>query len=226
MNSFLATALSTLRRRSDEEAMCRVKTCDDHQEFTRLMRKWEHPVYRLCTRLTGDPARGEELKQETFLRLFQYRKDYVPSARFSTFLWRIALNLCRDEFRRQERRRQFLTSAGTLAADADDDERNEPVSEMPGPDATAARLEEGELVRQAVLRLPEVYRTVLVLRHYEDLKLGQIAEILGIPEGTVNSRMAEALTRLSRALQPKLNPAPATAVPLPALINVRKSTVL
>lgn len=206
--------------------MCRVKKSDDHQEFTRLMRKWEGPVYRLCTRLTGDPARAEELKQETFLRLFQSRKDYAPAARFSTFLWRIALNLCRDEFRRQERRRQFLTTAGRLAADADDNERNEPVSETPGPDATAARREEGELVREAVLRLPEIYRTVLVLRHYENLKLAQIAEILGIPEGTVNSRMAEALTRLNRALQPKLRPAPGATVPLTTLINVRKSTVL
>jgi len=63
-------------------------------------------------------------------------------------------------------------------------------------------MEEGELVRQALLKLPEIYRTVLVLRHYEDLKLAKIAEILEIPEGTVNSRMAEALSRLSRLLEP------------------------
>jgi len=63
-------------------------------------------------------------------------------------------------------------------------------------------LEEGELVRQALLKLPEIYRTVLVLRHYEDLKLSKIAEILEIPEGTVNSRMAEALARLTRLLEP------------------------
>jgi len=58
-------------------------------------------------------------------------------------------------------------------------------------------------VRQALLELPEIYRVVIVLRHYEGLKLTKIAEILEIPEGTVNSRMAEALSRLSRILEPK-----------------------
>src|SRR4030095_3489342 len=72
------------------------------------------------------------------------------------------------------------------------------------PDSQAADQEEGELVRQALLKLPEIYRTVLLLRHYEGLKLGKIAEILEVPEGTVNSRMAEALARLTRILQPQL----------------------
>jgi RNA polymerase sigma-70 factor, ECF subfamily len=67
-----------------------------------------------------------------------------------------------------------------------------------------ANMEEGEYVRQALLRLPEIYRTVLVLRHYENLKLSEIAEVLEVPKGTVNSRMTEALTRMSRMLEPKL----------------------
>ena len=90
-------ALSTLARlcsRSDEEAMTRVKTHDDEREFARLMKRWEEPIRRLCARMTGDLHRGEDLKQDTFLRLFEKRKQYEPSARFSTFLWRIALNLC------------------------------------------------------------------------------------------------------------------------------------
>jgi DNA-directed RNA polymerase specialized sigma24 family protein len=79
-------------------------------------------------------------------------------------------------------------------------------------------MEEGEMVRQAVLQLPEIYRTVIVLRHYQDLKLSKIAEVLDIPEGTVNSRMAEALARLSRMLQPKLR-----VVPQPAAVPEPKS---
>jgi RNA polymerase sigma-70 factor (ECF subfamily) len=194
--------LSLFRPRSDEEAMWRVKLYDDHADFARLVQCWEKPIYALCVRLTGDPHRGEDLKQETFLRLFEKRKDYEPKAKFSTFLWRVALNLCYDEIRRQERRREFLN--------ADEDNRDhpeEPMAESPGPDTRTAQSEESELVRQALLGLPEIYRTVLVLRHYENLKLKQIAEILEIPEGTVNSRMAEALARLSRALEPKLRPA-------------------
>ena len=68
-----------------------------------------------------------------------------------------------------------------------------------------AEREEGELVRRAVLQLPEIYRGVLVLRHYENLKLREIAEILEIPEGTVNSRLAEGMAQLTRILEPQFD---------------------
>jgi RNA polymerase sigma-70 factor (ECF subfamily) len=203
MKGLAFSTLSLLCSRTDEDAMWRVKTHDDHHEFSRLVKRWEEPIRRLCTRMTGDPHRAEDLRQETFLRLFERRKDYQVTGRFSTYLWRIALNLCYDELRRQERRQEFVRDQepGEAAGEAPDG-----VAEGPGPDAWAAQQEEGELVRQALGRLPEIYRTVLVLRHYEDMKLAKIAEILEIPEGTVNSRMAEALTRLSRMLEPKLAP--------------------
>lgn len=185
--------------------MCRVKSHDDEQEFARLMKRWDEPIRRLCARMTGDLHRGEDLKQDTFLRLFEKRKDYQPTARFSTFLWRIALNLCYDELRRQQRRRELL-SHPQPESDAHDPEGSslETAAEGLGPDQHTVQLEEGELVRQALLQLPDIYRTVVILRHYQDLKLARIAEILEIPEGTVNSRMAEALSRLSRLLEPKL----------------------
>ena len=185
--------------------MCRVKTHDDDAEFARLMKRWEGPIRRLCTRMIGDIHRGEDLMQDTFLRLFQKRKSYEPTGKFSTFLWRIALNLCYDELRRQHRRREFFQEPEPGEGEAD---LSEEVSDRPGPDLRAAQLEEGELVRQALLQLPEIYRTVLILRHYEDLKLARIAEVLEVPEGTVNSRMAEALSRLSRLLEPKLRAEP------------------
>ena len=200
--------------------MERVKTHGDHQEFARLVKRWEEPIRRLCARMTGDPHRGEDLKQETFLRLFEKRKEYQPTGRFSTFLWRIALNLCYDELRRQQRRGEFRSDASARA----DEESPEVAADAPGPDLNAAALEEGELVRQAVLQLPEIYRAVVVLRHYQDLKLVKIAEILEIPEGTVNSRMAEALSRLSRILEPKFK---GTLVPLPQPAQLpRESFVL
>jgi RNA polymerase sigma-70 factor (ECF subfamily) len=182
--------------------MWEVRCHDDHRAFGQLVRRWENPICSLCTRMTGDPHRGEDLKQETFARLFEKRKDYRPVGRFSTYLWRIALNLCQDELRRRERRREFLVAAGP-------DETGGGLEDCPAaeptPDLCAAQLEEGELVRQALLQLPEIYRAVLVLRHYHDMKLSKIAEILEVPEGTVYSRMAEALARLSRILEPKLS---------------------
>ena len=71
------------------------------------------------------------------------------------------------------------------------------------PHNEAAGNEEAELVRRALMRLPEIYRTALVLRHYEGLKLNKIAEVLEIPVGTVNSRISEGLARLTRLLAQK-----------------------
>jgi RNA polymerase sigma-70 factor (ECF subfamily) len=152
--------------------------------------------------MTGDLHRGEDLKQETFARVFEKRKSFQPSARFSTWLWRIALNLCYDELRRINRR-------GETPLDADENAtstgRPELAADTPAPDAQMAVREEGELVRRALLQLPEIYRGVLVLRHYENLKLREIADILEIPEGTVNSRLAEGLAQLTRLLEPQFD---------------------
>jgi RNA polymerase sigma-70 factor (ECF subfamily) len=71
---------------------------------------------------------------------------------------------------------------------------------MPSPDHSLADKERGEWVRRALLRLAEPYRSVLILRHYENLKFREIADVLDVPEGTVKSRMAEALTQLERLL--------------------------
>src|SRR5580765_7662028 len=91
---------------SDEQAMWRVQTEDDERALALLVRRWEGPIQRLCLRMTGDVQRGEDLAQETFVRVFAKRSDYQPEGRFSTWLWRIALNLCYDELRRRRRREE------------------------------------------------------------------------------------------------------------------------
>jgi RNA polymerase sigma-70 factor, ECF subfamily len=180
--------------------MWRVQTEDDHRAFAQLVERWSGPIRDLCCRMTGDVHRGEDLKQETFARIFEKRKSYRQSGRFSTWLWRVALNVCYDELRRTRRR-------GEVPLELEGEERFAGAETIPADDAPDLRLavqEEGRLVREALLRLPEIYRTVLVLRHYESLKLAKIAEVLEIPEGTVNSRMAEGLARLTRILEPQL----------------------
>jgi RNA polymerase sigma-70 factor, ECF subfamily len=191
------STLSLLFCTTDEQAMLRVQAEEDHHAFAQLVARWEEPIRRLCTRMVGDPHKGEDLKQEAFARLFAKRKAYQPTGRFSTFLWRIALNACYDELRRVKRRAESaLDEDGVEALDAHESELDDPRSQAVGN-------EEAELVRRALLRLPEIYRSVLVLRHYEGLKLNKIAEVLEIPEGTVNSRIAEGLSRLTRILEPK-----------------------
>jgi len=187
---------------SDEQAMWRVQLDGDQSAFAQLVRRWEVPLQRLGARMTGDAHRGEDLAQETFARVFARRKEYEANGRFSTWLWRIALNLCYDELRRRQRRGESsLDDAGGEGAAV----MEAFVASEGAPDKSLAERERGELVRQTLMSLPEMYRTVLVLRHFENLKFCEIAEVLDVPEGTVKSRMAEALTQMSRLLKLRLN---------------------
>jgi len=192
----MPNALASLFATSDEQLMWRVKLESDPHAFATLMSRWEKPIQRLCLRMTGDSHRAEDLAQTAFTRVFAHRADWQPTAKFSTFLWRVALNLCHDELRRTNRRAEC--SLDELS------ERGPSLQLLPSdesaPDAQADVHERGEHVRDALLKLPAQYREVVVLRHYEQLKFHEIAEVLGIPQGTVKSRMAEALTQLSRLL--------------------------
>jgi RNA polymerase sigma-70 factor (ECF subfamily) len=195
----MAHIIKSLFSTSDEQLMWRVKLQDDPQAFASLMARWQKPILRLCVRMTGDQHRAEDLTQTAFSRVFSGRAAWEPSGKFSTFLWRIALNLCHDELRRAKRRGEC-----SLEELAEDGARAPAflAADEPSPDVQADNRERADLVRQSLLRLAPPYREVVVLRHYERLKFFEIADLLEIPEGTVKSRMAEALNQLTRLLKP------------------------
>lgn len=215
--------IGSLLTLSDEKAMVRVAEKGDHAAFALLVNRWQGPITRLCVRMMTDEQRGEDLAQETFAKLFQKRASYKPKGKFSTYLWRVAMNMCYDELRK--RKHQWEKQMEQF--DADGEERQDRLGVIDEtPMVETARNEEAELVRKALEKLPESYRSVLILRHYEGLKLREIAEVLDIPAGTVNSRMAEALTRLSRTLGPKLSKLQTEADrPEPASEPVRPTVV-
>jgi RNA polymerase sigma-70 factor (ECF subfamily) len=178
---------------SDEEAMRRVRMTADQHAFAQLVARWESPIRRLCVRMTGDEHRGEDLAQEAFARVFANRLRYQEGRTFSTWLWRIALNLCYEASRRASTR-------GERRLDERDDRREGGA----GPHERAVASERARLVREALARLPDDHRAVVVLRQYENLKFREIADVLDVPEGTVKWRMTEALDRLGRELKPLL----------------------
>ncbi|HEX4264017.1 MAG TPA: sigma-70 family RNA polymerase sigma factor [Verrucomicrobiae bacterium] len=191
--------LSDLFSITDEQAMWRVQAQDDHAAFARLVQRWELPILRLCERMTGD--QGEDLKQETFARAFLKRKEFRGGCKFSTWLWRIALNLCYDELRKRQRRGE--NCGGPESEDGID--LPESASPELAPDLQVAAREECEVVRCALLRLPLTLQTALGLRYCEGLKVREIAEILEIPETTAGSRIAAGLEQISRILGPQLD---------------------
>ena len=175
----------------DEQAMREVQLRGDHEAFALLVARWEAPIRRLCIRMTCDEHRGEDLAQETLARVFAKRLQFEPGRKFSTWLWRIALNLCFEEGRR---------AARTLRND-DESLAEECASRELSPDENALAEERAAEVKRALAELSHEHRSVVVLREYEGLKYREIAEVLEIPEGTVKWRMAEALTHLGQLLQ-------------------------
>jgi RNA polymerase sigma-70 factor (ECF subfamily) len=192
-------ALKSLFAPTDEQLMWRVQMTGDPGAFGELVRRWEAPIQRLCARLTGDGHRAEDLAQEIFTRVFMHRAAFQQGARFSTYLWRVALNHTYSDLRKPRHRRETLLEAPPDGAEPmhlklkDDG--------APAPDEALARRETGDAVRRALAELPESLRTLLVLRHYEGLKFREIAEVLDLPEGTVKTRMTEALSEMARRLR-------------------------
>lgn len=188
---------------TDEQLMWRVQTRDDSAAFATLVGRWQEPIRRLATRLTGDPNRAEDLAQEVFSKLFARRHSYATVRKFSTWLWRVAVNHCYNDLRRLRSRPE-----GFLEFVPDDPTTPDPFETLPGghpaPDEQLAGRETADAVRRAVLALPEGHRSIVVLRHYEGLKLREIAEVLDLPEGTVKTRLTEALAKLARLLNRSL----------------------
>ncbi len=202
MRVSIFSQLSELFSLSDEEVMLRVQKQNDPRAFALLVRRWQTRTERLCARLTGDVHRGEDIAQDVFMHVFVHRNEYKHKASFATYLRRIALNACYDEGRRVKRQRKSSLS---------DNNGRENICDWVllkskrSPEMIAAEQERAELVRKALFQLPEHYRSVVILRHYEGLRFREIAEVLDIPAGTVKSRMAEALSRLGHLLKPVLN---------------------
>lgn len=183
--------------------MWAVQATADPEAFAAIVHRWQGPIRNLCLRMTADMHRAEDLTQETFSRLFARRREWQPTAKLSTYLWRIAINLCHDENRRRTRHGEVPLETG------EDGEHLAHISVFhPTPHDELEAGERADQVRAALQRVTEPFRTVLVLRHYEGLKFREIADVLGVPEGTVKSRMVEGLSQLTHLLQPALNDSP------------------
>ncbi len=171
----------------------------DETAFDALVEAYSGQVYALLTRFLGQRANREDLVQEVFLRVVRARERYEPSARFSTFLFRIAYNIAVNETQRgiaREARRLEPGDderAGHSLADFED-------LRAPPPAAALERDDVVQAVRAAIARLPENQRMALLLAKYEDLPYGEIAEVLGSSEKAVKSLIHRARESLRESL--------------------------
>ena len=162
----------------------------DRQAFGELVRRHREGVINVVYRMCGNANLAEDSAQEAFIRAWQHLPNYRPRSAFRNWVYRIATNAATDLMRRERE----TVDVDTLSLASSDE----------GPEAMVERGERGERVRQAVLALPPASRAVLVLREYEGLSYREIADTLGIPIGTVMSRLSYARNRLRQSLAPYL----------------------
>jgi RNA polymerase sigma-70 factor (ECF subfamily) len=175
----------------------------DQGAYAALYDRWSGPILRYFWHLSYDRAASEDLMQETFLRVWRAAPRYEVRARFSTYLFQVAKNLWLNE-RAKVLRRPLKVS---LDAPRDGGEEGDGSTlaerrsgDGPAPDDAALRAETGRRVRAAVDGLSEKLREVFVLAAFDERPYREIGEILGIPEGTVKSRMWAAVRALREAL--------------------------
>jgi RNA polymerase sigma-70 factor (ECF subfamily) len=186
---------------SDEDLMARVGE-DDERAFTELVRRFQGRVANLISRVLNDRESTDDLAQEVFVRVFVHRRNYRRGSKFSTWLFTIAANLAKNEIRRRVRRRNWFS------LDALQDILKDSAIVLADPtEGRESRMEREQLqeaMGRAIAAVPEKYRLSLVLRDVEGLPYEEIAQVLGIPGGTVRSRINRARGMLKRKLQPLL----------------------
>jgi RNA polymerase sigma-70 factor (ECF subfamily) len=189
---------------SDEDLMARVAV-DDQRAFTELVRRFQGRVTNLISRVLNDRECADDLAQEVFVRVFVHRRNYRHGAKFSTWLFTIAANLAKNEIRRRVRRRNWFS------LDALQEMLHDSAIQLADPtegrETTLEREQLQEAVGRTIATVPEKYRVALVLRDIEGLAYEEIATVLGIPGGTVRSRINRARSMLKRKLQPLLRKA-------------------
>jgi len=164
-----------------------------------LMTRWQQPLVGFIYRYVGNESDALDLAQETFVRVFTSRSGYKRTAKFSTWLFSIASNLCHNLVRWRGRHPTVALTGGE-----DDEGHGDLLDSLPGPENSPAdNAESNDLasaVKQHVHELPHDLKTVVLLFEYEDLSYGEIAAVLGCSAKAVESRLYRARRHLAESL--------------------------
>ena len=181
--------------RTDEELVASA-TAGDLESFNQLVVRWERPIYALAYRTLGREEDARDVVQEAFLRAYRGLKGFKGEAKFSSWLYRITLNLCRDWMRRERRAPIVSVPEGTDPIELADD-RASPAESV---EDLVARREMSAAVARAMADLPEEQRAAIMLKEYHGLTFQEIADMLDCPLSTVKTRLYQGLTVLRRQL--------------------------
>jgi RNA polymerase sigma-70 factor, ECF subfamily len=180
---------------TDDELVAR-SVGGDVDSFNQLILRWERPIYALAYRVIGREEEARDVSQEAFLRAYRALPGFKGQAKFSSWLYRITLNLCRDWIRKQ--RRQPVSQ---FPEDADIDEMTASGGPVESIEDLVARRELSAVVEEAMSHLPEEQRTAIILKEYHGMTFQEIADLQGCPLSTVKTRLYQGLSVLRRDLE-------------------------
>jgi RNA polymerase sigma-70 factor (ECF subfamily) len=189
----------------DDELMERYQAGDENA-FTLLVRRHQQPLVNFIARFINDRDGAEDLAQETFIRIFKASRRYKPGrAQFKTWMYHIALNLCKNELRNRGRRDRYRVD-NVVDSDGGDSEQIDLIESAPAdaafqPEVALERKELHDAIQTAIAELPEQYRVPLVLRDLQGLSYDEISEVLELRIGTTKSRINRARLMLKDKLQ-------------------------
>ncbi|HXW03740.1 MAG TPA: sigma-70 family RNA polymerase sigma factor [Vicinamibacterales bacterium] len=166
----------------------------DATAFQALVERHRAMVYRVAYQFAGNHHDAEDIAQDVFLKVYRSLDRFRQDAQLTSWLYRIVMNACIDH-----RRRSQPAVAVPFGDDAELRVLNMP-EDAPGPEQRAYAGELGAVLQAAVARLPQGQRLIFVMRHHQGLKLGEIAEALGLAEGTVKRQLHSAVHRLRHVL--------------------------
>jgi RNA polymerase sigma-70 factor (ECF subfamily) len=187
--------------RSDVQLMLDVKAGDE-VSFELLLRKYRGPLVNFLARMVRDRSMAEELAQEVFLRVYRARKAYAPSAKFTTWMFRIASNLALNAIR-DGRYRQLEISMDQPIEIGDDEAPSWEVADgRPGAEQELIARDRAAIIQRAIAQLPEKQRAAVLLHKYQELDYDEIARILECSEAALKSLLFRAYETLRVQLAP------------------------
>ncbi len=187
--------------RTDEELLA--GSLKGHSgDFQLLLERYEGELFNFLFHTTGDRQAAEDLFQETFLQVFTNLDRFRPEGRFRPWVYTIAANLARDEMRRR-RRRKSLSLDGELKKGEDARLVDLVESDAAEPEEAAGMKESTTMAAELVEALPETLREVVIMYFYNDMKYTEISEALGLPMGTVKSRLFRAVREMASTMKRK-----------------------
>ena len=204
-----SSALRTTREKSlsffsktDSELVSLVQS-GNKKAFEALIGRWQSAIYTLCFRKLGHQEHAEELTQEIFVASYQAINSFRNEAKFSTWLFQIAVNRCKNVHSYRERRHFFHHEP--LEGSNPDHKRDFPDQSIPA-DVQIQKREHAIILREALSQLDDKYKEILILFDIQNLPQNEISEILSLPIGTVKSRIHRARLELANILKGKIDP--------------------